>query len=419
LSQASVRIERAIVVPAYGGYYNEDLAAIRAGAAKDGFLYVGETLTAGFSRIKEPSEAGSVVLMLDNGQTVSGDALSVEFAGAAGRAERFRWDNQVELLQAFCERLETKPLSTFLPTCEELESEPSPDGLNLPAAMYGISQALLQAVAIANGRTSAEVLAGELGVEVASELIPINIQTGEDRCTNVDKAILKRADVLPHGLINDIDATFGANGELLLDYVAWVAQRIETFGAPDYHPELHLDVYGLPGLVFNNNETKIADYLTELSRRAQPYQLCVETPVLMGSRPAQIEKYGAIRAVLAGRDTAPKLVVDEWANTFEDISEFIEAGVSDMINVKSPDLGAVGNAAKAVLACWEGGVRPILGGSCTDTDQSARVMSHVALACRPAWVLARPGMGVDEAFQVVRNEMSRTLAVIAARAARQ
>jgi methylaspartate ammonia-lyase len=56
-----------------------------------------------------------------------------------------------------------------------------------------------------------------------------------------------------------------------------------------------------------------------------------------------------------------------------------------------------------------------LGGSCTDTDQSARVICHVALASRPAWVLARPGMGVDEGMQIVHNEMVRTLALVRAR----
>ena len=33
----------------------------------------------------------------------------------------------------------------------------------------------------------------------------------------------------------------------------------------------------------------------------------------------------------------------------------------------------------------------------------------------PAWVMARPGMGIDEGLQIVHNEMARTLAVIQAR----
>ena len=47
-----------------------------------------------------------------------------------------------------------------------------------------------------------------------------------------------------------------------------------------------------------------------------------------------------------------------------------------------------------------------------DTDVSARAVAHVALGARPAWVLARPGMGVDEGFQIVHNEMHRTRALL-------
>ena len=86
-----------------------------------------------------------------------------------------------------------------------------------------------------------------------------------------------------------------------------------------------------------------------------------------------------------------------------------------MVNVKSPDLGSILNAGQAILDCKAAGVRPILGGSCADTDQSARVIAHLALATEPAWVLARPGMGIDEGLQIVGNEMARTLALIAAR----
>ena len=75
-----------------------------------------------------------------------------------------------------------------------------------------------------------------------------------------------------------------------------------------------------------------------------------------------------------------------------------------MVNVKSPDLGSLTRTVQAIRQCWEGGVRPILGGSCTDTDVSARAIANVALGAGPAWVLARPGMGIDEGFQIVHNE---------------
>jgi methylaspartate ammonia-lyase len=410
-----MKIERAIAVPVLGGYFNDDLAAIRAGARRDGFFYEGRPVTPGFTRINQPSEAVSIVLLLTNGQAVAGDAMSVEYSGAGGRLGRFRHETQLGPLTALCRRLQGRQVDGLLAFCDELEKELVDDRLHKPAALYAISQAVLQGLAAEIGCTCAEVLGKELGTEVSKSVIPINVQSGEQRRDNVDKAIAKQADALPHGLINEIETTLGSQGELLKEYVSWIARRIQKYGSENYRPEIHIDVYGLIGQIFEQNVDRMAGYVAGLGERAQPHDFCLETPVLMDSCGAQMELIGELRNSLRKLGSPVKLIVDEWANTIEDIQAFIKAGVTDMINVKTPDLGAVGNAARAVLECWAGGVRPILGGSCTDTDQSARVICHVALATRPAWVLARPGMGVDEGMQIVRNEMIRTLAIIQAR----
>ena len=44
-----------------------------------------------------------------------------------------------------------------------------------------------------------------------------------------------------------------------------------------------------------------------------------------------------------------------------------------------------------------------------------RVAVHIALATQPELIMAKPGMGVDEAIQLTQNEMSRTLAWINAK----
>ena len=105
----------------------------------------------------------------------------------------------------------------------------------------------------------------------------------------------------------------------------------------------------------------------------------------------------------------------EWANTLQDIALFVDAGAADMIQIKMPDLGSVADTVDAVLACKEGGVDAFLGGSCAETDISARVTAHVALATQPAMVMAKPGMGVDEGISIIQNEMMRTLVQIRAR----
>ncbi len=406
-----IKIEKALAVPAKGGFFNDDLQAIHAGAKRDGFGYQGDPMTPGFQQIRQPSEAISIVLLLDNGVAVSGDGMSVTYAGAGGRIPRFQIHEQLPLLGPVCRWLEGKSARGFLGLCEELQEQKFGADLHRPAVFYAASQALLQAVAQNEGMTCAQVFADELGLTVARTLIPIYIQCGEDRYDNVDKSILKEVDVLPHGLINSPEL-IGPTGDALAEYVSWISARVAKYGREGYWPEIHIDVYGLVGHVLGHSAEKIADYLAELGERARPYDLNVETPVLLPSREAQIHLLSSIRRELERRGSDVRLVVDEWANDLDDIRAFIAAGATHSINVKAPDLGAVSNVAKAVDECWKGGVRPILGGSCAETDQSARIMAHVALATSPAWVLARPGMGVDEGLQITYNEMARTLAII-------
>nr|WP_315988364.1 hypothetical protein [Desulforamulus aquiferis] len=38
-----------------------------------------------------------------------------------------------------------------------------------------------------------------------------------------------------------------------------------------------------------------------------------------------------------------------------------------------------------------------MGGTCNETDRSAQVCVHIGIATQPDQMLAKPGMGVDEA----------------------
>ena len=407
-----MHIEKIYVVPAWGGYYNDDLMAIESGAVKDGLFYLGSPVTPGFDEIRQPAEAASVILVLDNGAVAVGDALSVAYSGAGGRRTRFTHNRQIPLLKDFVGALKGWKISEWKEMCQRVETLPSPgEDFHRIAAEYGLSQALLQAAALVERCTAAEIVAGICGHQLITEPIPIYIQGGDDRYTSVDKAIARRAPVLPHGLINTLDF-IGHKGENLTTYLNWIVARIKRFASSDYQPEIHFDTYGMLGQIFSNDAKAIAHYIDSLAKTASPYSLCVETPVLLQSRDAQIDNFAAIRSELKRIGSAANIVVDEWDNTAEDIAAFIAAEATDMVNVKSPDLGCLTKAVEAIQQCWAGGVRPILGGSCTDTDVSARAVAHVALGARPAWVLARPGMGVDEGFQIVHNEMHRTLALL-------
>jgi methylaspartate ammonia-lyase len=228
--------------------------------------------------------------------------------------------------------------------------------------------------------------------------------------------VLKEADVLPHGLINEVDTKLGRDGALLLAYVVWVRDRIISLRArPEYSPRLHFDVYGTIGAAFDGDLERLADYLARLGAVAEPFSVCVEHVIDAGSRSEQIRVCAALRSALRARGSNVRLAVDEWCNTLEDIKLFVSAGAADIIHVKTPDLGGVNNTIEALLLVAHNGLDAYCGGSCNETDRSAQISAHIAMACGAAQVLAKPGMGVDEGMLIVGNEMARVAALVASR----
>ena len=84
-----MRIVDVLAVPVQAGFFFDDQLAIRAGAAHDGFDYAGEPLTPGFRRVRQPGEAVSVLLLLDDGGVEFGDCAAVQYSGAGGRDPLF------------------------------------------------------------------------------------------------------------------------------------------------------------------------------------------------------------------------------------------------------------------------------------------------------------------------------------------
>jgi methylaspartate ammonia-lyase len=216
-------------------------------------------------------------------------------------------------------------------------------------------------------------------------------------------------------LCRNIPEHLGKDGEVLAHYARWLRERIPQLAGDAYQPTIHLDVHGALGRIYENDLGKILGYLYRLEAAVSPYPLRVESPVIMDTREAQIDVMQTLREYVRLRKMQVGLVADEWANTLDDIQAFVAAQAVDMIQIKMPDLGSVHNSIEAVLACKAEGIGAFLGGSCAETDLSARVAVHIALATQPDMIMAKPGMGVDEGVTLVRNEMARTLAWIKVR----
>lgn len=401
------------------GFYFDDQRAIKANAGHDGFSYVGEPLTPGFSQIRQAGEAVSVTIVLEDGQLAYGDCAAVQYSGAGGRDPLFLADDFIPVIEK-----EIKPLlvgqelSSFKELAEKVDSltDAKTGKLIHTALRYGVTQAILDAVAKAKHKLMCEVIAEEYNTKVSETPIPIFTQSGDDRYNNTDKMIIKKAQVLPHALINNVKDKLGLNGELLLEYVEWLRERIIKLRADeDYKPVLHIDVYGTIGVAFHNDVSAMVEYFRKLEKAAAPLKLRIEGPMDMDEREKQVTALAELTAKLREENIKVELVADEWCNTYEDIRIFADQKAGDMLQIKTPDLGGINNIIESVLYCKEKGIGAYQGGTCNETDRSAQVSVHIAMATQPVQMLAKPGMGVDEGLMIVYNEMNRILAVRKAR----
>ena len=413
-----MRIEKVICAPGRTGFYFDDQRAIKSGALSDGSFYIGEAETSGFSAIRQPGESISLMLLLEDGQLAWGDCAAVQYSGAGGRDPLFLAGDFIPVIENEIAPLLTgKPLTTFRGIMETFENYLDKEGRPLHTAIrYGLSQALLDATSRAGGKLMCELVADEYGLEVSDHMIPLFSQSGDDRYNNADKMIIKEVDVLPHGLINNMEK-LGPSGDRLADYVSWLRNRVlEHRISPDYLPVFHFDVYGTVGQLFGyENLDRMADYFERLVERAQPFGLRIEGPIDAGAKQAQIEWLARLTERIDQRGLPVELVADEWCNTLEDVKAFADAGAGHMIQIKTPDLGSLHKTAEAVLYCKAKKVKAYMGGTCNETDRSAAVCVQVAMATQADQILAKPGMGVDEGIMIAYNEMQRILAIRAAR----
>lgn len=396
------------------GFYFDDQRAIKAGAEHDGFTYVGEVITEGFTSVRQAGESISIMLILEDGQVAFGECAAVQYSGAGGRDPLFLAKDFIPVIE---EKIAPKLIGRELDRFKELAEEFDKmiiDGKRLHTAIrYGITQAILDGVAKAKKITMAEVVRDEYNTGVEIKRIPIFTQSGDDRYSNVDKMIIKGADVMPHALINNVEEKLGLHGEKLKSYVKWLSDRvIKLRTSEDYNPIFHIDVYGTIGVAFNYDINAMADYIATLEEAAKPFKLRIEGPMDVEHRERQMEALRDLTKALDDRGINVELVADEWCNTYEDVVFFADNNSGHMLQIKTPDLGGVNNIIEAILYCKKKGVGAYCGGTCNETNRSAEICTNIAMACGADQCLAKPGMGVDEGYMIVNNEMNRVIALV-------
>lgn len=148
--------------PGLAAFYFDDQRAIKAGGCHDGFTYTGTPETPGFDSVRQKGESISVLLKLENGLVAEGDCAAVQYSGAAGRDPLFTAERIIPLLRKrLTPLLIGRDIDCFRVNAAFFDTLGF-DGAGLHTAIrYGLSQALLDAAAKANGRLRTEVVCHE------------------------------------------------------------------------------------------------------------------------------------------------------------------------------------------------------------------------------------------------------------------
>lgn len=446
-------ITEVITVPGAGGYDVEDLDALHDQPLPPEQRYRAQPVSPGFRAVRESAQIVSVGLVLDTGRVAWGDCAGVAYSGKAGRSPVFRSDEGMHTIQELvAPLLAGREIHQFRPLADEVDQltetvtleKDLPErqrGQDLsrrelfqsaarmfqlqpqkvqqtvtrpihPAVRYGVTQALLNAAALHHRTSPTRVICREWDLPIPEHRVPLHGQCGSDRYRGALKMIHRRLDSLPHALVDDIPDQLGREAVQLIRYVRWLKGQIQGLKDPGYQPTLHLDVHGGLGRIFNDDLGRILGALYSLEKAADPLPVRIEAPLIMATREEQLETMRTLREYVDFRKMNLQLVADEWANTLPDIEAFLKAGAAHMIQIKMPDLGGIQNSVEAVLRCREAGTGAFLGGSCAETDLAAKTSVHVALATRPDLLLIKPGMGLDEGYSLINNEINRTLALL-------
>ncbi len=360
-----------------------------------------------------------MLLVLEDGQVAVGDCAAVQYSGAGGRDPLFQAATAVPFLEKHIRPLlEGAEIAGFRSLADAVCGLRVDDRPLHTALRYGITQALLDARARSLQTTKCEVVCGEWNLAVDASAVPIFGQSGDNRYENVDKMILKGVDALPHGLINSVEDKLGRDGGKLKEYVRWLAARIANARTGSCIPARH------PHRRVRHHRPYFRQRRTKGRRlpRRPPGGRGTPSAVYRGTR-GQGGKAPADRRLCAqsGRNWSGwarrrSIVADEWCNTLEDVREFTDAEACHMVQIKTPDLGGIQDIVESVLYCKKHGMEAYQGGTCNETEISAQCCVHLAMATHPERMLAKPGMGFDEGFTVVKNEMERIRVLIGQRA---
>lgn len=403
-ASATRKIIDVLTYRGWGGYFYEDIDKIRQKFIPQADRYHTPTSHDRYPFVRTPAPVVGVGLKLDDGSTHWGDAVAVSFGGKAGRAGPGSPD---ELERWFKTDFKSWSLGREVSGWLPLEEAFLKGHKATPAFVrYAVSQAFLSMASHVARMSSFKLIAKDLGLTPTTQPITLHGSSGGNWDDTVDRMLARKICFLPQGQFENLESQIGSDGINLLKWIDGFKQKAARL---NYKPTLTLDFHGALDAVFSGSDAKIADFISVMAQKSAPHTLHIESPIVGKTLQDHALRLASIRKLVHMKAPTTKIIADEWANEVSDIQYLINQKSVDGIHIKMPDTGTLSECAEAVRICKQTNTFALLGGSCTETDNGAHASVHLALACSPDALLVKPGMGFDESYAAMYNEMARSL----------
>ena len=259
-----------------------------------------------------------------------------------------------------------------------------------PAVQYGLTAALLKAVAAVNRITIAKLVAQEYELALPDAAVPLHIAINDENVQAAYPILTSHVAALGYTTSkNNHKANLGSSGERLQQHVRQITAWLPTLNEA-FKPRLLLNLQGGFGELFDNNAGRVLGALSGLEQAAKPFSLAVQNPIWRENSKAQATHLEQLRSFTAVRKMSLKLVADAWVDSLDDVYLFADSKVCHMVHIELPRLGNLDAGITAMLHTKAQNQQLILSG------KDSSLTTHIALATQPHLLCGSPQLHYNE-----------------------
>ena len=269
-----------------------------------------------------------------------------------------------------------------------------------PALRYGLSQALLAAVAQDLGISVAEVIAQEYDLPRPTAVIPLLAQLDTNRpldsLPRPSPYIAALGYTVPQGDPKDI---LGDNAIILQRFLRILKENVVAMPGWDIPPCFHINLRGGLGKLYGNNTGQMLGALVGLEISVKPLRLSIENPVSGDSLAEVVTKTRELQEFLHFRKMDVEIAVGP-VKTISDAQALIDGKALDMLRIDPLQVGDLNTVIEIVLLARAEGKQVMLAMDAGISGHVLQILAQVALAIQPDIVVA-PAIGKNNISDVL------------------